>query len=146
MIAEIFKVLCFILFLCSVSIYLVIRPPVDENAKWPPERQKKFSRVFFSAIALMILFGFSPFFKDLWYYYKFGNAYLREKTCVVKRTYHLPIFFFVKREIRCEGEQYTYRRHLTFDDYEPGEVIRFSYFPESRTILRYDVANERSRK
>lgn len=139
MIIEVFKVLCFIFFLCSVGIYLILKAPVDENARLSPEKQKKVVRTFFLAATLMILYGYSPFFEDLWYYHKFGDTYPREKTCVVDRTYHLPFFSYVKREVLCKDERITYKRYLTFDDYESGERVRFLFLPESRTILKIEV-------
>ena len=145
---EILKILIFICIANLLFIYLVINPPINENAKLSIRMQVLVVRLVFLSGILMILYGFSPFFIDAFNYFKYGESYLKKEICTVERTFHLPIFFFAKKKVACKNGQY-FKKFITFDDYFHNEKFIFYYLPKSKIIVKQELIyspNEKNEK
>ena len=143
---EILKVLLLLLIGNSLLAYRVINPPIDKEAKLSPEKQAVVVRIIFLWSILMLLYGFSPFFADVFNYLKHGENYLKKETCIVEREFKLPVFFFAKKKVVCKNNNKYFQKFITFDSYLEDEVFVFYYLPKSKIIMKEKLIHSPNEK
>ena len=131
---QIYKPILVFLILEIFFVYLVLNPPISNNARLSLDMQRNIMRFFSIVMFILTIYGFYPVIKDTFCYLKDGDKCIKETKCIVENTTSMPIFFFAKKNIYCDNNQ-KFKVFFTFHNYFKDEVFIFSFLPNSKVII-----------
>lgn len=131
---QIYKLFLIFLVLEIFFVYLILNPPINNNAKLSLEIQKNIIRIFSIMLIIGSFYSFYPVIKDIICYLNKHEKCIQHTECIVKKTTTLPIFFFAKKNIYCSNGK-KFKIFFTFNNYFEHEKFIFDYLSNSRIII-----------
>lgn len=131
---QIYKPILIFLILEVFFGYLILNPPISNNAKLSLDMQKNIMRFFSIIMFVIIFYGFYPIIKDTFCYLNKGDKCVQQTKCIIKETTTTPIFFFAKKNIYCSNGQ-KFKVFFTFNSYFENEIFIFDYLLNSKVII-----------